>query len=99
VSEAGDGVEGLDRLDAEGRAVDLVLTDLVTPRMTGEEFGRRVRVRAPHLPILCMSGTPGTSAVDADPWSALQLLPKPISLPFLSSRIASALTAGVTTAV
>ena len=53
VSTAGDGAEALEAL---GRApVDLVLSDVVMPRMDGYELFTTVRERFPDLPILMMT--------------------------------------------
>lgn len=57
VIEAGGGREGLAHLEA-GRGVDLVLTDLRMPEMSGWEVVKQVRARWPHLRIALISGTP-----------------------------------------
>ena len=57
VLEADDGVAALGVL-ASGEPVDLVVTDIIMPRMTGRELGRQVRQRWPRLPLLYMSGHP-----------------------------------------
>ncbi|HEY2953037.1 MAG TPA: ATP-binding protein [Verrucomicrobiae bacterium] len=42
---------------AEGRRpVDLIITDLVMPRMSGREFVEKLRERCPDTPVLFMSG-------------------------------------------
>jgi two-component system cell cycle sensor histidine kinase/response regulator CckA len=54
--EAADGADALRMLDENALPVDLVLTDMIMPKMTGAELGRElVRIR-PELPILFMSG-------------------------------------------
>ncbi len=56
VREASDGVEALRHI-ADGRArIDLLLTDLVMPRMGGKELAERVEVIRPEIRILYMSG-------------------------------------------
>jgi CheY-like chemotaxis protein len=54
--EAADGREALDVLSAGATPVDLVLTDIVMPRMNGWDLATEVTARWPHLPVLFMSG-------------------------------------------
>ncbi len=95
VSEAVDGVEAIDVLNRLEWRVDLVLTDLVMPRMGGRDLAMRVRERNSRLPVLCMSGTPGTLGTGDGPWSSERVIPKPSPLEFVVSRIAEALTPGL----
>ncbi len=57
VSQAAGGREGLARLDA-GESVDLVLTDLVVPDMSGWDVVKAVKARRVHLPVGVITGTP-----------------------------------------
>jgi two-component system cell cycle sensor histidine kinase/response regulator CckA len=59
VSAAG-GVEALAQVDAEpeGR-IDLLVTDVIMPEMTGVELAERLSERRPGLPILYLSGYTG----------------------------------------
>ncbi|HYD54924.1 MAG TPA: response regulator, partial [Gemmatimonadaceae bacterium] len=61
-------------------APDLVLTDLVMPRMGGAELARRLRHERPGLRVLFMSGyaPEARSAEDELPPGAA-VLPKPFS--------------------
>ena len=55
VIEAGNGVEALDiaaRLDH----IDLVVTDIVMPVMTGPEFAAKLRERLPDMKFIFVSG-------------------------------------------
>lgn len=54
VLEAGDGVEGLEVLERE--PVDLVLVDLIMPRMEGVETTIQVKRRYPETRLLAISG-------------------------------------------
>jgi PAS domain S-box-containing protein len=53
VDSAGDGAEALERI--EKGDIDVVLTDVVMPRMDGYELFTTVRERWPALPILMMT--------------------------------------------
>jgi CheY-like chemotaxis protein len=59
VYEAPNGVAALQFLAAQLRQIDLVLTDIVMPGMTGQDLARSIRSQYPNLPILCMSGYTG----------------------------------------
>lgn len=62
ILDTGDPAEAL-RL-AAGTAIDLVLTDVVMPGMSGPELVARIRSRAPAMPVMFMSGFTGHSALD-----------------------------------
>jgi PAS domain S-box-containing protein len=55
VCEASDGQEALDVL-AQGCTVNLVLSDVVMPRLGGRELLTRLHLEHPDLPVVCMSG-------------------------------------------
>ena len=78
---AASGQEALQLLDARDWRVDLVVTDMVMPRMNGREFVRLLRDRRRDLPILCMSGhmewEPDEDDSPTVPWSPDRLLSKP----------------------
>jgi PAS domain S-box-containing protein len=86
VVEAGDGVEALDRWQSDG-GVDVVLTDVVMPRMGGRILAERLRAMRPDLPVVFMSGY----AEDSMP-SAL-FLEKPFGADAMATVVAKALRA------
>jgi two-component system, cell cycle sensor histidine kinase and response regulator CckA len=55
VVEAIDGVDAQERWQSEG-TIDVVVTDVVMPRMGGRTLVERLRALAPHLPVVFMSG-------------------------------------------
>lgn len=55
VREAEDGVEALLTLE-QAAPLDLILTDVVMPRMNGRQLVERAAVIRPELPVLMMSG-------------------------------------------
>lgn len=56
VVEASNGVEALERLEQSPRPFDLLLTDVVMPRMDGRSLAQRVQTAYPRLKVLFMSG-------------------------------------------
>jgi CheY-like chemotaxis protein len=55
VLEAEDGAEALQLLAAQD-AIQLVLSDVVMPRLSGRELVARLHDERPWLPVVCMSG-------------------------------------------
>src|SRR5438067_12560053 len=53
---AGDGPAGLALAQTHSGLIDLVLTDITMPRMSGRELADLVRADRPDLPVLFMSG-------------------------------------------
>ena len=90
--DAPDGVAALETLERLSWAVDLVVTDMVMPRMGGRELVQRLRERAPHLPVLCMSGHVDDRDDEADaPWSRARAVTKPFELEDFARRVQIAL--------
>lgn len=61
VLEACQGLEALSLIKEHGQAVDLVLTDVVMPHMSGSELVERLREAYPELKVIFMSGYTGAS--------------------------------------
>jgi two-component system, cell cycle sensor histidine kinase and response regulator CckA len=59
VLEAGDGREGLATLESRA-TVNLILLDRSMPNMSGDEFLAELRVRRPDLPVILLTGHPGS---------------------------------------
>nr|MBK7070132.1 MASE1 domain-containing protein [Deltaproteobacteria bacterium] len=91
VIAAGDGEEALRVIDAHEGAIDLVLTDLVMPRMGGALLGRRLRERGLAMPIVYMSGYAEGSE---DPVDGRRLA-KPFGAGELTTAVRDALKARV----
>lgn len=56
VREATNGAEALELLNGSAEGFDILLTDLIMPRMGGRELAQRLRSLRPELPVLYMSG-------------------------------------------
>jgi CheY-like chemotaxis protein len=73
VLEAGDGFDALHVIESLTSRLDLVITDLNMPRVTGRELAEVLSVFRPGLPVLGITGF--LSAVNHD--RRLPILPKP----------------------
>ena len=56
VLTAQDGQEALDRVAEWGEAIDLLVTDVIMPRVSGPELVRRLLTIRPRIKVLFMSG-------------------------------------------
>jgi signal transduction histidine kinase/CheY-like chemotaxis protein len=73
----------LDRRDG----LDVLVTDISMPGMSGADLARAVRLRRPDLPIILMSGFPGAAN---DPDIEFEILQKPLAPDILAARISAA---------
>ncbi len=77
--EATDGEEGL-RLCRQHRGrIDLLVTDVVMPRMRGPELARRAREIRPDLKVIFVSGYAESERLALSPDEEATLLAKPVS--------------------
>jgi signal transduction histidine kinase/ActR/RegA family two-component response regulator len=83
------GHEALDILKREN-GIDLVITDVMMPEMTGPELVREVARRWPHIAVLFVTGYVG-EAGDADELSGQEILRKPFTVSALAGAVASSL--------
>ncbi len=93
VIEAGDGLAALEMLQMRESAepVDLLLTDLVMPKLSGLDLARRVREKRPGLPVVFMSGYAETSGNSHDEGIRRHLLQKPFKPEELLMKVGEAL--------
>ena len=91
VATAADGQEALEAVTRGD--VDLLITDLKMPRLSGEELLRNVSAQLPTMPVIILTGH-GTieSAVQAMHDGAYDFLTKPVNLDRLSLLVKRALT-------
>ncbi len=96
VMTAGSGDEAVRLLGDPDLTVDMVLTDVVMPGMTGAAFADRAHALRPGMPILFMSGYEQEDFAGAggtDP--LMQIIGKPFSRLALLAKVSQMLTAGV----
>ncbi len=80
VIEAKDGSEGIKLFRESRDTIDLLVTDMVMPGMTGQELAVTLQRENPELRVIFMSGYSehaATEMADADP--GVRLLTKPFS--------------------
>jgi two-component system cell cycle sensor histidine kinase/response regulator CckA len=94
VLTARDGPAALDVVEGPGTPVDLVITDIVMPGMTGLELARQARQVRPALRVLYMSGwaTDTFDEIGQDERTA-DVLVKPFAAHELIARVATLLRA------
>jgi two-component system, cell cycle sensor histidine kinase and response regulator CckA len=89
VLTANSGQKALDILARGDPAVDLVITDLVMPAMTGRELVERIRAQSPAMKILCTSGYVWPASQENEP----AYLQKPFTSQELLIKVKQALAA------
>jgi two-component system response regulator HydG len=84
VDEAEDGEVAVAK--CMDQAYDIIITDLIMPRMDGIEAIRRIKMNQPEVPILVMSAfhEDMDAAIDV---GADRILTKPLSLSSLESQV------------
>jgi CheY-like chemotaxis protein len=95
VDQAGDGVQALEIL--AGRPFDLVLSDIVMPRMDGLKLLEQLQFMAPQMPVMIMTSYVSDS-LSSVPAGAAEFIRKPFVLDDLLFKVQRALdkTAQVT---
>jgi two-component system cell cycle sensor histidine kinase/response regulator CckA len=88
VIEAQDGADGVERA-GDGSGIDLVVTDVVMPRMSGPELAQALTQRRPGLPVLYMSGYVGDALdhLGVEDAASRPLLQKPFTADGLLRRV------------
>lgn len=97
IVDAADGVEALDRLESlgGGQLVDLLVTDVLMPRMGGLPLATQMRIRQPTIRVLFISGYSGgvLPLIQAFAQPAI-LLEKPFTVEELLASVDRLLAAG-----
>lgn len=85
---AENGRQGLDVLEKQQKKIDLILTDIVMPEMTGVKMVERVRQSHPDISVLFMSGY---TALENGSYKSIltseNFIPKPFSTTYLVKRV------------
>jgi two-component system, cell cycle sensor histidine kinase and response regulator CckA len=78
VIQASDGLEALQACRAAGH-IDLVLSDVVMPKLGGADLARQLAVDAPHTKVIYMSGYPNRALPGGRPLDLGPVLQKPFT--------------------
>jgi CheY-like chemotaxis protein len=89
VLNAKDGVDAVEIAARHQERIDLVLSDMVMPRMSGTELAAHLKGKRPDAKILFMTGYAGYSAQRGN--EGAMMLQKPFSRPSLLSKVREAL--------
>jgi nitrogen-specific signal transduction histidine kinase/ActR/RegA family two-component response regulator len=87
VLEAEDGKAALELFRTERERVDVLVTDVVMPRLNGADLAREAERIRPGLKILFISGHPERAGSGLDPTGVTNLLMKPFTADTLAARI------------
>lgn len=94
VIEAKTGEGALELLD--GGPYDLLVTDMVMPRVDGAQVIRAARKLLPDLPVICISGYTEESVLkEVESFDKLRFLSKPFSLKQLAGAVKEAIEKNV----
>src|SRR3954447_18497634 len=95
IFEAEDGQEALEVLERTG-SVNLVIVDLVMPRLNGPTLVAELRRERPSPPVLLMSAYPAEREALEDERPGHPFLPKPFTRDQLLAKVAEAARARAT---
>jgi DNA-binding NtrC family response regulator len=77
--EAIDGVEALELIQGRTVGVEIVVSDIVMPRMNGVELMQALSKVQPELPVILMSAYATTALAELGIATPCSVLPKPFS--------------------
>jgi two-component system cell cycle sensor histidine kinase/response regulator CckA len=88
VREAADGVEAFEAIREAGATPDLIVSDVVMPRMGGLELAEKVRALAPATRFLFVSGYTENALRDGlERGPGVGFIAKPFGLDALARRV------------
>jgi len=77
VLEAGDGAEALEMVRGQGPVIEIVVTDIVMPRLNGVELMQALASSHPDLPVILMSGYATSALAELGIVAPCSILTKP----------------------
>ena len=77
VVEASDGVDALELIGQKGISFEVVVSDIVMPRLNGVELMQALLVSHPDLPVILMSGYATGALAELGIAAPCAILPKP----------------------
>jgi two-component system cell cycle sensor histidine kinase/response regulator CckA len=87
VIEAEDGRAALELFRRDLDLIDIVVTDIVMPRMNGADLAKEIEKIRPGQLVLFISGHPERAGAGLDPTGVTNLLMKPFTADTLAARI------------
>jgi two-component system cell cycle sensor histidine kinase/response regulator CckA len=91
VLDVGSGEDALDLLQHHASPIDLLLTDIVMPRMSGRDLARQTLMRHPGMQVLYISGYADHPTVAQGLDAGLSLIQKPFAPGYLLHKVRQAL--------
>ncbi len=91
---ASDGIDAVVRASKHVGPIDLVLADVVMPRMRGPEAVAQIRRTRPDVKVIYMTGHPGKGGESVELSTDDTIITKPFSTVLLLGRVRDALNAG-----
>ena len=92
--EARDGIEALEIIEKEDGKIDILITDVIMPRMGGRELAERLREAKSELPILFASGYTDQAVVrHGQLESNVNFIQKPFSIDDVARKVRDLLDA------
>ena len=94
VLEAGNAADALLCAENHAEGIDLLLTDVIMPQLSGSELAKRLALTRPEMKVLFMSGyTDGSIVRHGVLEPAVSFLPKPFTVASLTAKVREVLDA------
>jgi len=94
VLEAANAAEAIEVFDQSGGSIAMLVSDVVMPGLNGHELSQMLRLRAPRLRTLFVSGYSFDARGDSSAFDDESFLPKPYDPTELARRVRTILDAG-----
>ena len=87
VHEAANGAEALELIQGIDDRLDVVVSDIVMPKLNGVELMRQLAMMRPQLPVILMSGYAGAELAQRGIEAPCSMLAKPFSAEALVAEV------------